>query len=285
MVTAKIATDEASIARAELGQAINMLERDRSAEIEARAAADRERTVAIEAERSARREREAVELANGRLYKEIEAIREADAQAETASAQAREATALSEDKQRQANDAQARVEKLLAESELAQAEAARLEQEVERVERDLDRRRAMAQEQANRLRERGEACERLRQAVDAAEKNLKLELEAMSLDEQAVREGSAATETLERLGKTLAEAQSAAAQIQQQRRAVQAEHELLADQEAIALRRQLELDQELTQRVESARKREHEARHRANQLRGELQDLAPLQDESKRDVA
>jgi hypothetical protein len=66
---------------------------------------------------------------------------------------------------------------------------------------------------------------------------------------------------------------------------VQAEHELLADQEAIALRRQLELDQELTQRVESARKREHEARHRANQLRGELQDLAPLQDESQRDVA
>jgi len=164
---------------------------------------------------------------------------------------------------------------------LAQAEATRLEQEVERVERDLDRRRAMAQEQANRLRERGEACERLRQAVDAAEKTLKMELEAMSLDEQAAREGTAATETLERLGKTLAEAQSAAAHIQQQRRAVQVEHELLGDQEAIALRRQSELDQELTERVESARKREQEARQRANQLRTELQGISQAAVEPK----
>ena len=281
LATAKIAGDEANVARSELGQAITMLERDRSAEIEARAAADRERTVAIEAERSARRERDAVEEANARLYKEIDAIREADAQAETASAQAREATALSHEKQRQASEAQARVEKLLAESQLAQAEATRLEQEVERVERDLDRRRAMAQEQASRLRERGEACERLRQAVDAAEKTLKMELEAMSLDEQAAREGTAATETLERLGKTLAEAQSAAAHIQQQRRAVQVEHELLGDQEAIALRRQSELDQELTERVESARKREQEARQRANQLRTELQGISQAAVEPK----
>ena len=251
-----------------------MLERDRNAEIEARAGADRERTVAIEAERSARRERDTVEIANSRLYKEIEAIREADAQAETAFAQAREATALSQEKQRQASEAQARMEKLLAEAELAQTEAARLEQEVERVERDLDRRRAMAKEQANRLRERSDACERLRHAVDAAEKSLKLELEAMSLEEQAVREGAAATETLERLGRSLSEAQNAANQIQQQRIAVQAEHELLADQEAIALRRQVELDQELTQRVDSARKREQEARQRAGQLRSELHDMS-----------
>ena len=57
------------------------------------------------------------------------------------------------------------------------------------------------------------------------------------------------------------------------------EHELLSDQEAIALRRQLELDQELTQRVDSARKREQEARQRANQLRAELQNITPQQDE------
>ena len=156
---------------------------------------------------------------------------------------------------------------------------------MERVERDLDRRRAMAKEQANRLRERSEACERLRQAVDAAEKSLKMELEAMELEEQAMREGAAATETLERLGRSLSEAQNAANQIQQQRLAVQAEHELLADQEAIALRRQLELDQELTQRVDSARKREQEARNRASQLRNELQDMAHSAVEPKLDIA
>ena len=108
-----------------------------------------------------------------------------------------------------------------------------------------------------------------------------MELEAMSLDEQAAREGTAATETMERLGKTLAEAQSAAAHIQQQRRAVQVEHELLGDQEAIALRRQSELDQELTERVESARKREQEARQRANQLRTELQGISQAAVEPK----
>ena len=100
-----------------------------------------------------------------------------------------------------------------------------------------------------------------------------------------MREGAAATETLERLGRSLSEAQNAANQIQQQRLAVQAEHELLADQEAIALRRQLELDQELTQRVDSARKREQEARHRASQLRNELQDMAHSAVEPKLDMA
>jgi chaperonin cofactor prefoldin len=59
----------------------------------------------------------------------------------------------------------------------------------------------------------------------------------------------------------------------------------LADQEAIALRRQLELDQELTQRVDSARKREQEARHRASQLRSELQDMAHSAVEPKLDMA
>ena len=108
---------------------------------------------------------------------------------------------------------------------------------------------------------------------------------ALVLEEQAVREGAAATETLERLGRSLSEAQNAANQIQQQRLAVQAEHELLADQEAIALRRQLELDQELTQRVDSARKREQEARHRASQLRSELQDMAHSAVEPKLDMA
>jgi fused signal recognition particle receptor len=211
--------------------------------------------------------------ATERLDRQREAARAAQGTVDSAQ-QALQAAERSEaELRRQSEDAHRRRQELQQLATVAEADAQRLEQDAIAAERDLERHRSIAEEQSKRVQERSDACERLRQAVETAERALHLELETHQAEAVAAEASHSAQELAARRQALVDQAQAAAEDLRRRRAAAEAERDRLAAREAQATVRRQSVDQELGARVQQARALETEARERSEKLRKELDSL------------